>query len=114
MIKKVPRAKPFEPLSEEWIREKFGPLADGIIKENENDVLAAFDPQNIVDNWDAIREIVSNIPTAEEFADVFRGSTASTGSRTSASTRRSRRGAGHLRGHQKPPHLCADAQGAGL
>lgn len=26
MIKKVPRAKPFEPLSEEWIREKFGPL----------------------------------------------------------------------------------------
>ena len=73
MIKKVPRAKPFEPLSEEWIREKFGPLADGIIKENENDVLAAFDPQNIVDNWDAIREIVSNIPTAEEFADVFRG-----------------------------------------
>ena len=73
MIKKVPRAKPFEPLSEEWIREKFGPLANGIIKENENDVLAAFDPQNIVDNWDAIREIVSNIPTAEEFADVFRG-----------------------------------------
>ena len=73
MIEKVPRAKPFEPLSEEWIREKFGPLADGIIKENENDVLAAFDPQNIVDNWDAIREIVSNIPTAEEFADVFRG-----------------------------------------
>ena len=73
MIEKVPRAKPFEPLSEEWIHEKFGPLAEGIIKENEHDVLATFDSQNIVDNWDAIREIVSNIPTAEEFADVFRG-----------------------------------------
>lgn len=73
MIEKVPRAKPFEPLSEEWIHEKFGPLAEGIIKENEHDVLATFDSQNIVDNWDTIREIVSNIPTAEEFADVFRG-----------------------------------------
>ena len=73
MIEKIPRAKPFEPLSKEWIHEKFGPLAEGIIKENEHDVLATFDSQNIVDNWDAIREIVSNIPTAEEFADVFRG-----------------------------------------
>ena len=49
----TPKAKPFEPLSEEWIREKFGDrLAPGIIKENENDVLATFDPQNIVDHWD--------------------------------------------------------------
>lgn len=73
MIQKVPRAKPFEPIPADWIREKFGPLADGIIKENENDVLAAFEPQNIVDHWDEIRAIVENIPTAEEFAAVFRG-----------------------------------------
>lgn len=73
MARSKPRARPFEPLAESWIREKFGPLADGIIKENQNDVLAAFDPQNIVDNWDGIREIISDIPTAEEFAAVFKG-----------------------------------------
>jgi glycerol-1-phosphate dehydrogenase [NAD(P)+] len=73
MARSKPRARPFEPLAESWIREKFGPLADGIIKENQNDVLAAFDPQNIVDNWDGIREIISYIPTAEEFAAVFKG-----------------------------------------
>lgn len=71
MMKKTPKAKPFEPLPESWIREKFGPLAEGIIEENKNDVLAAFEPQNIVDHWDEIRDIVSNIPTAEEFAAVF-------------------------------------------
>ena len=73
MMKKTPKAKPFEPLPESWIREKFGPLAEGIIEENKNDVLAAFEPQNIVDHWDEIRDIVSNIPTAEEFAAVFQG-----------------------------------------
>ena len=72
-MKKTPKAKPFEPLPESWIREKFGPLAEGIIEENKNDVLAAFEPQNIVDHWDEIRDIVSNIPTAEEFAAVFQG-----------------------------------------
>ena len=65
----TPKAKPFEPLSEEWIREKFGDrLAPGIIKENENDVLATFDPQNIVDHWDEIRAIIAEIPSAEELA----------------------------------------------
>lgn len=73
MMKKTPKAKPFEPLPESWIREKFGQLAEGIIEENKNDVLAAFEPQNIVDHWDEIRDIVSNIPTAEEFAAVFQG-----------------------------------------
>ena len=35
----TPKAKPFEPLSEQWIRENFGDrLAAGIIKENENDI----------------------------------------------------------------------------
>ena len=73
MIHRKPKARPFEPIPADWIREKFGPLAEGIIKENENDVLAAFEPQNIVDHWDEIRAIVENIPTAEEFAAVFRG-----------------------------------------
>src|SRR5699024_4386244 len=56
------------PLDESWVREKFGSLADGILKENENDVLADFDPQNIVDHWDEICEIISTIPSAFDLA----------------------------------------------
>lgn len=73
MARKTPKARPFEPLSGGWIREKFGYLAEGIIEENKNDVLASFEPQNIVDNWQAIRDIVSAIPPAEELAALFRG-----------------------------------------
>ncbi|MEG1633622.1 MAG: sn-glycerol-1-phosphate dehydrogenase [Oscillospiraceae bacterium] len=68
----TPRAKPFEPLSEAWVREKFGALAEGIIAENANDVLGTFDPQRIVDNWDAIREIIAAIPPEEELAALYR------------------------------------------
>ena len=64
----TPKAKPFEPLSRAWVDEKFGPLADGIMKENENDVLGTFDAQNIVDHWDEIRAIIAEIPSAEELA----------------------------------------------
>ena len=41
-------------------------------EENKNDVLASFEPQNIVDNWQAIRDIVSAIPPAEELAALFK------------------------------------------
>ena len=64
----TPKAKPFEPLTRAWVDEKFGPLADGIMKENENDVLGTFDAQNIVDHWDEIRAIIAEIPSAEELA----------------------------------------------
>lgn len=64
----TPKAKAFEPLTRAWVDEKFGPLADGIMKENENDVLGTFDPQNIVDHWDEIRAIIAEIPSAEELA----------------------------------------------
>lgn len=67
-----PRAKPFEPLGESWIREKFGPLAGGILEENRNDVLSAFDPQRIVDVWDEIVYIISQIPSAETLAGRLR------------------------------------------
>ena len=70
----TPKAKPFEPLSEEWIREKFGDrLAPGIIKENENDVLATFDPQNIVDHWDEIRAMINEIPSVDEMEALYKG-----------------------------------------
>ncbi len=69
----TPKAKKYEPLPESWIREKFGPLADKIIDVNRDDVLATFDPQNIVDHWDEIRGIIDGIPTAEEFTATLRG-----------------------------------------
>ena len=69
----TPKAKPFAPLTEEWIREKFGDrLADGIIKENENDVLGSFDPQSIVDHWDEIRALIGTIPSAQELETLYK------------------------------------------
>lgn len=69
----TPKAKSFEPLTREWVTEKFGErLADGIMKENENDVLATFDSQNIVDHWDEIKEIIAGIPSAEEMEALYK------------------------------------------
>lgn len=69
----TPKAKAFEPLSREWIYEKFGDrLAEGIIKENEHDVLSTFDSQNIVDNWDEIKAIIAGIPSAEELETLYK------------------------------------------
>lgn len=70
----TPKAKPFEPLSEQWIREKFGDrLAPGIIKENADDVLATFEAQNIVDHWDEIRAMIDKIPSVEEMEALYKG-----------------------------------------
>lgn len=63
--------KPFEPLDEGWVREVFGPLADGILKENENDVLKTFDPQRIAECWPQIREIIAAIPSYEELDKLY-------------------------------------------
>lgn len=71
LAKMTPTAKAFEPLDPDWVREKFGTLAGGIFKENENDVLASFDPQNIVDNWDEIVKLISVIPSADELRQLF-------------------------------------------
>ena len=72
LAKKTPRAKPFQPLTEEWVREKFGErLMPGIMKENENDVLATFPSQNIVDHWDEIRELIAKIPPVEEMEKLY-------------------------------------------
>ncbi len=70
----TPKAKPFEPLSEQWIREKFGDrLAPGIIKENSNDVLSTFEAQNIVDHWDEILAMINKIPSVEEMEALYKG-----------------------------------------
>ena len=67
----TPKSKPFQPLTRAWVDEKFGPLADGIMKENENDVLGTFDPQNIVDHWAEVKDIIAAIPPAEELAALY-------------------------------------------
>ncbi len=73
LAKLVPEAKSFEPLSPDWIREKFGPaLWEGIAEENKNDILATFDPQVIADNWDKIREIIAEIPPADELEQLYK------------------------------------------
>ena len=67
-----PKAKPFQPLTRDWVLEKFGErLADGIMKENENDVLGTFDPQNIVDHWDEIKAILDALPSVEEMEKLY-------------------------------------------
>lgn len=73
LAKLTPKAKKFEPLSDEWILEKFGErLAQGIIDENANDILGTFDAQNIVDNWDEIKMLIDTIPSAEELEALYK------------------------------------------
>ena len=74
LAKLTPKARPFTPLTKDWVLEKFGErLCDGIMKENENDVLATFDPQNIVDRWGEIVEILNAIPAVEELEALYKG-----------------------------------------
>lgn len=63
--------KPFEPIDERWVREEFGALADGILRENENDVLRSFEPGSIKLHWQEIRDIIAAIPTAEELTELY-------------------------------------------
>ena len=68
----TPRARPFTPLTEEWVLEKFGErLAPGILKENEHDVLSSFDPQNIVDHWAEIKAMLDALPSVEEMEKLY-------------------------------------------
>ena len=63
--------KPFEAINEAWVRDVFGALADGILKENENDVLKTFAPESIKEHWQEIRGIIATIPTAEELIELY-------------------------------------------
>jgi glycerol-1-phosphate dehydrogenase [NAD(P)+] len=63
--------KPFTPIDADWVRWEFGPLADGILKENENDVLATFPPENIKIHWQEIRDIIAEIPSYEELDSLY-------------------------------------------
>ena len=75
LAKLHPKAKPFEPLTSEWVMEKFGErLYDSIMKENapDKDILGKFDPQNIVDHWDEIVAIIDAIPPADELEALYK------------------------------------------
>ena len=63
--------KPFEPIDEEWVRWEFGDLADGILKENANDVLKTFPPENIKAHWQEIRNVIAQIPSYEELNELY-------------------------------------------
>lgn len=74
LAKLTPEALDFFPIPETWIREKFGDrLADGIIRENANDVLGTFDAQNIVDNWEGVVAYIETIPSVEEMEALYKG-----------------------------------------
>lgn len=62
---------PFRPIDEEWVRWEFGDLADGILKENENDVLATFPAENLKKAWPEIRKIIAQIPSYEELLELY-------------------------------------------
>lgn len=64
--------KPFQPLDPEWVNYIFGDLAEGIFKENENDVLNTFPAENIKEHWQEIREIISHIPSAEDITELYK------------------------------------------
>ena len=73
LAEKTPKAKAFEPLSPDWVMEKFGErLYEGIMKENKQDVLSTFDPQRIVDCWDSVRKLIATIPPAEELEALYK------------------------------------------
>ncbi len=63
--------KPFEPIDPAWVREIFGPLADGILKENENDVLKTFPPEAIAEHWQEIRDVIAKIPSYEDLDALY-------------------------------------------
>ena len=62
---------PFRPIDADWVRWALGDLAEGILKENENDVLATFPAENLKKAWPQIRQIIAQIPTYEELNELY-------------------------------------------
>ena len=62
---------PFQPIDADWVRWEFGDLAEGILKENENDVLATFPAENLKKAWPQIRQIIAQIPSYEELNELY-------------------------------------------
>lgn len=66
----TPLLLPFEPLSDERLLSVFGEkLFDACKKENSSDCLSKVTPEKLAEAWPRIREIIGQIPPAE---DIFR------------------------------------------
>ena len=62
----APYVRPYAPVPEEHFIRFFGDrLAQSLIKENENDCLAAVTPEALIEKWDAVRKIIDELPTEE-------------------------------------------------
>lgn len=65
----TPYLQKYTPLDAEEITEFFGEtLGKAILKENENDCLAAVTPEDISDSWEAVRDVVAALPDGEVVA----------------------------------------------
>lgn len=64
---------PYSPLSQEYLRKIFGEaLLPSVTEENQNDCLSAVSVEALSKAWPAIREIITEIPTAEELEALYR------------------------------------------
>lgn len=64
---------PYEPMTEEWIKEMFGErLYRDVVAENKNDKLTEVTPEMLINAWEDIRNILREIPTAEELTALYR------------------------------------------
>ncbi len=68
----APYVIPYQPFDKDWVRSYVGErLYEPTLKEHENDALAKVTPEALINNWPKIREIVSQIPTAEALFDTM-------------------------------------------
>lgn len=67
------RVRPYAPLDDGWLREFYGEkLYETAKEENRDDCLEAVTPERLIAAWPRIREIVAQIPPAEEIEARFR------------------------------------------
>ena len=68
----APYVIPYTAWDREWIRSYVGErLYEPTLKEHETDALAKVTPEALIQNWPKIREIVNQIPTAEQLYDTM-------------------------------------------
>lgn len=48
------------------IRNEFGPLADAVMKENEQNCLSAVSSSSVKKNWGTVKELLQRLPSADE------------------------------------------------
>ena len=68
----APYVIPYQPFDKDWVRSYVGErLYEPTLKEHENDALAKVTPEALISGWSKIREIVAQIPTAEQLHDTL-------------------------------------------